>query len=158
MTFDGISSKNHKNGGEVKLLGFLYKSKVIFKLEYKIQQPLPLSVGRVHINIYSAFVMWNRTDKAVKFRHVTDRLYSRAVNWDSRVQAGLTSPKSTSKDSWTHEFTGTLESKQGGSTSPKSWTPSSSTVQHLFGLRNTGKGTGYDFSDLSVLFHITNAE
>ena len=61
---------------------------------------------------------------------------SRAVNWDSQIQAGLASPSPVLKGLmacfkaenllyWTHESTGTCESKGGEFTSPKSWTCSS---------------------------------
>ncbi len=94
MTFDGISSKNHKNPGEVRLLGFLYTSKVIFKL------------SKIENSTASTFLSWKGSYQHLlcicKMKH--DRqscqiescdgqtVRCRAVNWDSRVQTGLTSP------------------------------------------------------------------
>ena len=67
-------------------------------------------------------------------------LYSRAVNCDSRIQ-GHASPSPLQRTCETRQrlmpllglrVQGTCESKQGESTSPKSWTLSSSTLKCTF--------------------------
>ena len=59
---------------------------------------------------------------------------------------------------WTRESTGTRESKRGESTSPKRWTPSSSTAPYSLCWNHVLPGV-YQLDTLSVsVFHITRAK